>query len=109
MHNYLVTGACGFIGGAVARRLIADGHAVVTIDNFSTGSRDQMVDDVEVIEGNCQDSAVFKQLNGQRQYLPNHVKELHNQLNLVQVKLTGRLRSGRLLSKRTCAVEIRKG
>jgi len=37
MGNYLVTGAAGFIGGAISRRLIAEGHGVVSIDNLSTG------------------------------------------------------------------------
>ena len=32
-----VTGAAGFIGSTLADRLLADGHDVVTFDNFSTG------------------------------------------------------------------------
>jgi CDP-paratose 2-epimerase len=31
----LVTGACGFIGGALGRRLLAEGHEVIGIDNLS--------------------------------------------------------------------------
>ncbi len=34
-HRILVTGAAGFIGFHVARRLASDGHAVVGVDNFS--------------------------------------------------------------------------
>ena len=37
MGMYLVTGAAGFIGAAIAKKLISDGHRVVTIDNLSTG------------------------------------------------------------------------
>ncbi len=33
----LVTGAAGFIGSSLVDRLLADGHAVVGFDNFSTG------------------------------------------------------------------------
>jgi UDP-glucose 4-epimerase len=33
----LVTGAAGFIGSTLVDRLLADGHAVVSLDNFATG------------------------------------------------------------------------
>lgn len=33
----LITGAAGFIGSALVDRLLADGHQVVGVDNFSTG------------------------------------------------------------------------
>lgn len=35
----LVTGGAGFIGSHLCERLLADGHDVVAIDNFITGSR----------------------------------------------------------------------
>ena len=35
MARYLVTGAAGFIGSAVAHHLLAQGHEVVGLDNFS--------------------------------------------------------------------------
>jgi UDP-glucose 4-epimerase len=35
--KYLVTGCAGFVGSSVVDRLLADGHTVVGIDNFSTG------------------------------------------------------------------------
>lgn len=36
MASHLVTGGAGFIGAAVAHRLLAVGHCVVIIDNLST-------------------------------------------------------------------------
>jgi nucleoside-diphosphate-sugar epimerase len=35
--RYLLTGGAGFIGSALARRLVADGHEVRVLDNFSRG------------------------------------------------------------------------
>jgi UDP-glucose 4-epimerase len=39
IKNYIVTGAAGFIGSTLVDRLLADGHQVTGIDNFSTGQR----------------------------------------------------------------------
>ena len=39
----LVTGAAGFIGGAIASRLIELGNSVTTIDNLSTGKKERMI------------------------------------------------------------------
>ncbi|SHI27722.1 NAD-dependent epimerase/dehydratase family protein [Pollutimonas bauzanensis] len=39
MTSLIVTGCAGFIGSTLIDRLLADGHKVVGIDNFSTGQR----------------------------------------------------------------------
>lgn len=39
MKHYLVTGCAGFIGSSMVDRLLAQGHRVTGIDNFSTGQR----------------------------------------------------------------------
>ena len=62
MANYLVTGAAGFIGAALAKRLINEGHNVVTIDNLSTGLRENIPEGVIFIEGNTYDKEIIDKL-----------------------------------------------
>lgn len=42
-HKSLVIGGAGFIGSHMVDRLIADGHAVVVVDNMVTGRPDNLV------------------------------------------------------------------
>ena len=39
LNQCIVTGCAGFIGSSLVDRLLADGHCVTGIDNFSTGQR----------------------------------------------------------------------
>tara|TARA_Y100000590_G_scaffold142430_1_gene163424 strand:- start:5204 stop:6130 length:927 start_codon:yes stop_codon:yes gene_type:complete len=59
MKNYLVTGAAGFIGSAVAKRLISLGNYVVSIDNLSTGKKSNIPEGVVFIEGDCGDPEIY--------------------------------------------------
>ena len=49
MKNYasrprtLVTGGAGFLGSHLCQRLLADGHDVIGLDNFFTGSKDNIL------------------------------------------------------------------
>lgn len=54
MAKCLVTGGAGFIGSHLIDELLAKGHEVRTIDNFSTGDRRNLIHisgDVEIVEG----------------------------------------------------------
>ena len=55
----LVTGGAGFIGSHLCERLVRDGHKVISLDNYFTGSRDNHVDGVEYREGHTKDIAAL--------------------------------------------------
>src|SRR3954470_22018639 len=42
--RFVIAGGAGFVGGHLCRRLVADGHAVVVLDNLSTGSLANVAD-----------------------------------------------------------------
>lgn len=51
----LVTGGAGFIGSHLCERLSRDGHRVISLDNYFTGSRENHVAGVEYREGHTKD------------------------------------------------------
>ena len=40
MKNILVTGGAGFVGTNLIKKLVAEGHTVLSIDNYSTGKKE---------------------------------------------------------------------
>jgi len=42
----LVTGGTGFVGYNLCKKLIQDGHEVISIDNYSTGKKENEIDEV---------------------------------------------------------------
>ena len=64
--NYLVTGAAGFIGSSVVKSLIDTGHSCVTIDNLSTGSKDNIPDKCKAIIGDVSDEQVIALLRKEK-------------------------------------------
>lgn len=62
MASYLVTGGAGFIGAAVAARLLAAGHEVLIIDNLSTGFRSNIPAGATFVEGDCQNPRLYDAL-----------------------------------------------
>lgn len=55
MKTILVTGGAGFIGSHLCERLVRDGHRVISLDNYFTGSRENHVAGVEYREGHTKD------------------------------------------------------
>lgn len=64
--NYLLTGAAGFIGSAICRRLLERGDSVIVIDNLSTGKIENIPQGVRFIRGNDYEPSVLNQLNDER-------------------------------------------
>lgn len=63
MSKYLVTGGAGFIGSHIVKYLVDHGEDVSVIDNFMTGSRENLSDvirHIELIEGDIRDTAITR-------------------------------------------------
>jgi nucleoside-diphosphate-sugar epimerase len=61
--RFLVTGGAGFIGSHIVEKLVAEGHYVRVLDNFSTGKRENLahlLDKIELIEGDIRDLSLCK-------------------------------------------------
>src|SRR5688572_22179227 len=54
--RFLVTGGCGFIGSHLCRALLHAGHAVRVLDNLSTGTRENLAPETELVVGNVADA-----------------------------------------------------
>lgn len=59
--RYLVTGGCGFIGSHLADALIDAGHAVVILDDLSTGKKENAHPKASVMIGDTTDYATVEQ------------------------------------------------
>lgn len=51
----LVTGGAGFVGTHLCKRLVAEGHTVISLDNYFTGSRENHIEGVTYREGHTKD------------------------------------------------------
>jgi UDP-glucuronate 4-epimerase len=66
----LVTGGAGFIGSALAKRLLASGHTVVVLDNFNEyydiqlkrARQEALLSGIEVVEGDITDKVCLQEL-----------------------------------------------
>ncbi len=70
----LVTGGAGFIGSHLTDRLVAAGHLVTVLDNFSTGARANLSHlenspQVQIIEGSILDAQLVDQLVSKSEYV----------------------------------------
>ncbi|RJP72357.1 MAG: SDR family oxidoreductase [Candidatus Abyssobacteria bacterium SURF_17] len=71
MTTYLVTGGAGFIGSHIVRELVHRGENVRVVDNFLTGSRENLSDvssDIELIEGDIRDLELMQRVMKKADY-----------------------------------------
>jgi UDP-glucose 4-epimerase len=55
-QNILITGGAGYVGGTVARVLLAQGHAVTIVDNFVHSKRSALPADANFIDADIADA-----------------------------------------------------
>lgn len=60
----LVVGGCGYVGSHMVKALLEAGHAVVVLDNLSTGFRNALLGG-DLIVGDCGDRALVRSIFGQ--------------------------------------------
>ena len=68
-ERYLVTGGAGFIGSHIVERLLADGHHVRVLDDFSSGRRENLAvvanhPALEIVDGDIRDFAATCRVMG---------------------------------------------
>ena len=61
MSHYLITGGLGLIGAELAKELSASGHQVRVIDNLSSGQRNSIEDNCELVIGDVNDETLVSE------------------------------------------------
>jgi UDP-glucose 4-epimerase len=87
--KYLITGGAGFIGSHLSDALVARGDSVVILDNFTTGSKENLsgvAGSVSVVSGDILDSALVTKLVDESDFVV-HLAAALGVLNIVNKPL----------------------
>ena len=87
--KYLITGGAGFIGSHLSDALVARGDSVVILDNFITGSKENLsgvAGSVSVVSGDILDSTLVTKLVGESDFVV-HLAAALGVLNIVNKPL----------------------
>ena len=94
MSKYLVTGGAGFIGSHLVERLIADGHDVTVLDDFSTGRFDNIAHlegrQLRVTEGDVRQTKHVEKAVAGAQFVLHHAALPHPILALADKHIVTR-------------------
>lgn len=100
MSKYLVTGGAGFIGSNIVEELVARGEKVRVLDNFSTGSRENLkglIDKIELVEGDIRSLNTVKNAVADVDYvlhqaaLPSVARSIEDPITTSEVNINGTL------------------
>ncbi|GAB4343715.1 MAG: SDR family oxidoreductase [Candidatus Abyssubacteria bacterium] len=100
MPTYLVTGGAGFIGSHLVKYLVDQGEKVRVIDNFLTGSREnlrEVMARIELIEGDIRDFGLMKEVMQGMDYclhqaaLPSVPRSIEDPITSNDINVTGTL------------------
>ena len=99
MQRILITGGAGFIGSHVADRALAAGYQVTALDNLSSGRRENLSPEVELLEVDLRDAdGVYRALDAARPHVISHhaaqvsvFESVHHPHHDAQVNILGTL------------------
>ena len=60
----LITGGCGFLGSHLAKELLRRGEEVICLDNFYTGSKQNIIECEKDFKFEAQEAVELKGFNG---------------------------------------------
>jgi len=108
----LITGGAGFIGSSLARALLEEGAEVRILDNFSTGSRENLTEvqsHVDLVDGDIRDRVVIERAVAGRDVVFHQAalgsvsRSVEDPMTTHEVNSTGTLRM--LVAARDAGVE----
>lgn len=81
MKNILITGGAGFVGSNLVKRLKAEGHNIIVVDNYSAGKKENEIEDVKYIKLDTKnisllDISLFKKYGIKNEFKPDIVYHL---------------------------------
>ena len=76
----LVTGGNGFIGSNLIKKLLSEGHNVVSLDDLSTGLKEYEVEGCNYVYGDIENLLYWKGDNFDLVYHANEIYEEYNQM-----------------------------